>query len=158
MCGIESRHPHRGTLRPSRRPPHRAGRPPGSWAPAPPLELRAGLLGRRPGPAWLPLRAPLAAFRGRPARPPLPLPARAARLQPASAGSRQAPHTCHPPPGRPHPFLVGSDPPARLHTRALRRLPPAVQTLPATRTGQLRLLRLPLALLLGPAPPPAHHA
>jgi len=36
---------------------------------------------------------------------------------------RQALGPRHPPPGRPHPLLVGSAPPARLHPGALRYLP-----------------------------------
>src|SRR6266498_3310523 len=105
----------------------------------------------------LPTPGTLAALCPRPPWPPVPLPAQAARLQQAPARRRRAAPAAHPGPGQRHDVLDRRRVGGRLHPRGMRPLHPDRPPLRAGRLGRIRLLRQPLALLLGAAAAPGVH-
>jgi hypothetical protein len=117
--------------------------------PAQAQRRRAGHPGGHAGPAGLHLRGPLAPPRQAPPAPPVPLPAPAVGLQQAPAWRRRAAAPRRPGGRQRHRAVERRRVDRRLHAGGVRPLPGDRQALGAGRVGPVRLLRQPLALVLG---------
>src|SRR5699024_6208964 len=148
-CETRHRHPRDRTLRENRRRAHRPA--PNLRTPTRVQSLRAAVYGSHASPAGLPIRGPLATLR--PQTPPrrLPLHPQGPRIQQATASSTTPDQSVDPHPGPRHRLLERHRVDRRLHAGALRHLPLHPATFPAGRLGQLRLLRVALAAVLGAA-------
>lgn len=146
--------PHHRTVREDRRRDRRDPMPGQATAVE---RRRADLPGRCAGPAGLRLRGPLASVRSRQPDLDVPVSDQAAGIQQAAAGRVAAGEEGDTPPRDGYGLLVRQPLDRRLHAGAVRHVEADGEAVEPGLLGRVRVLRIPLPVLLGPASVPGLH-